>query len=140
MLMKTGIKPNVTNPIYETGDDVYEELPDPGKHYVNDGTYTDVAPPLPSARYDHLPPILQEPTKPTEGKQDSEQTTTPIPKHEKMVEGLTVASSGSCGALSVHSAAAEDNYTVMNPAGTMTIVPRSRASGVCQWEAPSTGE
>ena len=53
------IHPTVTNPIYQTGDDVYEELPDlvNDKQQQSDATYTDVAPPLPSARYDHLSPV-----------------------------------------------------------------------------------
>ena len=52
-------RPTVTNPIYETGEDVYEELPDQednkASKLTSDQLYSEVPPALPPARYDHLP-------------------------------------------------------------------------------------
>jgi hypothetical protein len=133
------LRPNVTNPIYETGDDVYEELPDvaSGKQLSN-GLYTDVAPPLPSVRYDHLPPAVKLPGQKGESTPSLAHTLKDGPS-DKVAPQLTIPPSGSTGALSAHSA--EDCYTVMSPAGTLTVVPRSRHSGLAgQWGATPPGE
>lgn len=138
----------MTNPIYEAGDDVYEELPDllKDKQSCNEGvTYCDVAPPLPSARYDHLPPALAPPpaTKLQDQNGDNTDSISKTPKSdptEKKTEDLlTLPSSNSSSSLSVHST--EDCYTVMNPAGTVTVMPRTRGSGLgSQWGASPAGE
>jgi hypothetical protein len=117
--------PTVTNPIYETGDDVYEELPDldsdkTANKLVSDTAFTNVAPPLPSTRYDHLPAL---------GKITAENGTTSTalthtPKQDPMM--LNIPPSESIGALSALSR--EDCYTIMSPAGTMTMMPRNRHS------------
>ena len=126
------------NPIYETAsNDVYEELPDLLRDKQNEGaTYCDVAPPLPSARYDHLPPA---PAKLQDHKGDgvngvsiTQPSKQNDPSENKKENQLALPSSSSSGALSVGSS--EDCYTVMNPAGTVTVMPRSRASGQgTQW-------
>ena len=124
------------NPIYESGDDedMYEELPE----MAGDKTYSEVAPPLPSARYDHLPPPPNVTV--TGEKEPNTHSLSATPKHDPNGK-LALPSSNSSGALSTHSAP-EDCYTVMNPAGTITVVPRnSRHSGVgVQWGAPPAGE
>ena len=141
--MQRKVHPRVTNPIYEAGDDVYEELPDPipdKQKTITDAVYTDVAPPLPSTRYDHLAPAgkLQ-----NEDKRESIGTPPLVitPKHgDKVIQSLTIPSAGSASALSALSGA-DDCYTVMNPAGTLTIVPRSRHSGLAgQWGSSPAGE
>ena len=112
MLSQNKFRPTVTNPIYETGEsDVYEELPDINS---NDATCTNVAPPLPSVRYNHLL-----------AKSDAlknECVDTQTPKHCVNNKLLMIPSSQSTGALSELSG--EDCYTVMNPAGTITMMPR----------------
>lgn len=126
LLAQNGLRPTVTNPIYETGEDVYEELPDQVTSTKLDGLYTDAAPPpLPSARYDHLPAA----GKITGGKDDSAINTplTQTPKQVPKSMLLNIPPSASSGALSAHSA--EDCYTVMSPAGTMTMMSRSCHSG-----------
>ena len=117
--------PTVTNPIYETGDDVYEELPDPDsdktdKKLVSDITNTNVAPPLPATRYDHLPALGKIPTE--NGTNSTALTHTP--KRDPKV--LNISPSESAAALSTLSG--EDCYTVMSPAGTLTMMPRNRHS------------
>ena len=126
-------QPTVVNPIYESGDDsVYEELPDFLPTGKGDTVYSDVGPPLPSPRYDHLPPVAGD--KLGAEKEGNVVSQTPTPQCDP-TEKLTIPSSRSSGALSVHSTA-EDCYTVMNPAGTLTVVPRSRHSA--QWGASPT--
>ena len=112
------MRPTVTNPIYETGDDVYEELPDANYDKVS-GAYSDVAPPLPSARYDHLPAIDNKLAL-MEG--------SPVKQDPDKVATLTIPVSKSTGALS--NLSGEDCYQIMNPAGTLTMMPRSRDSGM----------
>lgn len=125
---RNGLHPTVTNPIYETGEDVYEELPDQDSRTKLDALYPGTAPPpLPSARYDHLPAA----GKVTGGKDDGGSAiNTPLtqtPKQGPKFMLLNIPPSASTGALSAHSA--DDCYTVMNPAGTMTVMSRSCHSG-----------
>ena len=117
--------PTVTNPIYETGDDVYEELPDldsdkTANKLVSDTAFTTVAPPLPSTRYDHLPAL----GKITADNGTTSTALTHTPKQDPMM--LNIPPSESIGAFSALSR--EDCYTIMSPAGTMTMMPRNRHS------------
>ena len=138
-------RPNVRNPIYETsGDDVYEELPDLLRDKQHEeATYCDVAPPLPSARYDHLPPapakLQDHKGEGANGVSINQPSKQNDPSENKKENQLALPSSSSSGALSVGSS--EDCYTVMNTAGTVTVMPRSRASGLgTQWGASPSGE
>ena len=133
------------NPIYETaGDDVYEELPDLLRDKQHEeATYCDVAPPLPSARYDHLPPapakLQDHKGEGANGVSINQPSKQNDPSENKKENQLALPSSSSSGALSVGSS--EDCYTVMNTAGTVTVMPRSRASGLgTQWGASPSGE
>ena len=104
---------------------MYEELPGPDsdkidKKLVSDLAYTDVAPPLPGARYDHLPALGKIPTE--NGTNSISLTHTP--KRNPMA--LNILPSESVGELTTVSG--EDCYTVMSPAGTITMMPRNRHS------------
>ena len=142
--MRMKIHPTVTNPIYQTGDDVYEELPDlvNDKQQQSDATYTDVAPPLPSARYDHLSPV----EKLQNHKRESIGSPALVKKPKKDINGdkmesLNIPTSDSAGALSSLSGP-EDCYTVMNPAGNITMMPRNNRHSGQQWGSTpaATGE
>ena len=121
-------RPTVTNPIYETGEDVYEELPDQEDNKVSkltsDQLYSDVAPALPPARYDYLPTADRLPP----GEEGTSATPlTQTPKQDRKLATLDIPKSESAGVLSTGSG--EDCYTAMSPAGTVTLMPRNRHSG-----------
>ena len=107
--------PMVSNPIYESGE-LYEELPD--------GPVT-VARPLKSNGMTITPqvPELQVPELPPPR----------MNGHVKVDENAVSAKRSSqrpksMGGLSLSSQREEDCYTVMSPAGTLTILPRNRHS------------
>ena len=116
---------NVSNPIYEAGEDVYEEIPDldSGKQKtIDDTTYTDTVPPLPT------PASIPQ----NEEKRKSCGTTPLInsPKHDlsiKLVQSLNTPSSESVITLSALFGS-DDTYTVMNPASN--TVPQNQDSGL----------
>lgn len=112
----------VTNPLYETGEDIYEELPD--REVENGQVYMDMAPPLPSARNEKCPSAPPEKDSAISNKTGT--SLTPERNQDKFTM-LNVPRPRSTGDLS--SCSVEDCYTVMSPAGDVTVLPRNRHSG-----------
>ena len=113
--------PMVTNPIYEAGEGVYEELPENPPSSVQFMINTNA--PAPSAA---MMPSLPPPRK------TDPQEVTSLSEDEKsaMATKLGAAHPASLGNLSASFQLdeAEDCYTVMSPAGTLTVLPRNRHS------------
>ena len=118
------IRPMVTNPLYDTGENIYEELPDP--EVENGQVYMDMAPPLPSARNEKCPTITSAPPEKESASDSIGTSLTPEIKQGKFTM-LNVPRPRSTGDLS--SCSVEDCYTVMSPAGDLTMLPRNRHSG-----------
>ena len=117
------VRPSVTNPIYETGDDIYEELPDPKTEDLvkTGGVFTDMAPDLPSGK---MYPTIE--SAPPEKASPIFSTLPPTEKTQDKFMMLSVPRPCSTGDISLCSA--EDCYTVMSPAGGVTMLPRMRQS------------
>ena len=119
-------RPTVANPIYETGEDVYEEIPDrEGNKLTSDQLYSDVAPALPPARYDFLPNTVNL----SPGKEGTSASATPLtqtPKQDRKLATLDIPKCESAGALSTGSG--EECYIAMNRAGAVTMMPRNQHS------------
>ena len=106
--------PMVVNPLYEASEDHYEHLPEPRPIFVSDtlpGTgescYTDVGPALPPPR--------------NVASSTSDKVSSEWKKNDKHIP--TDMSVGDISACSM-----EGCYTVMSPAGTLTVLPRNRNS------------
>lgn len=122
----------VTNPIYESEEKFYEELPD----------Y-----PLPTAllqRVNGIPSVSAVPDLPPPRKADLQQSADAFKDEESAVAAkLRSPRPASFGGLSTSSQMGEDCYTVMSPAGTLTMLPRNRHSaaslgGNVPWPAEGT--
>ena len=139
---KKKISPGVINPIYESGSDMYEELPDVTAGGCNPSgssqPYVDniMAPVLPPARQKTAPSVKIFPA--TENK-DNMKSSQDINGDKLMMHDTTTAES-----MGAHSElSCEDVYTIMSPAGTMTVLPRNRCSGshsMASWAAGSFEE
>ena len=106
----------VHNPIYGGSGEIYEELPDepPNTPCLNGASATPLQ--IPAS----LPPSVPPPRKTQEMSESKREAIEA--KLEETQDRVSLASSCRGGE------EAEDCYTVMSPAGTMTVLPRNRHS------------
>ena len=104
----------VTNPIYESGEDFYEELPD-------NSLKLQMAQELPTAASITIAPDLPAPRQPSNG-------AAAAANKDLEADKLGLPRPHSLGGLSLSSQMGEDCYTVMSPAGTVTMIPRNQHS------------
>ena len=107
----------VQNPIYGSSVDIYEELPDGTPlHHIGFNGASAVAVGMTT-----LPPSVPPPRK-TEVEQElSESEREAIEAKLESQDAVSLSSGGRCEET-------EDCYTVMSPAGTLTVLPRNRHS------------
>ena len=115
----------VVNPLYEATEDHYEHLPEPRPVFVfntlpvtGESCYTDVGPALPPPR------IVTSSTSDNVSCEQEKMDKHTSFKQEEMDKHIpTDVSVGDISACSM-----EGCYTVMSPAGTLTVLPRNRNS------------
>ena len=130
----------VPNPLYEAADDHYEHLPDCKNHTPSSHSPRSLDPHPPTLLpihpntsssagqlYNDVTPQLPPPRKDSSGdKPATLSTLEKSPQHP--TTGVQLPESHSLGSMSAYSGG-EDCYTVMSPAGTITMLPRLTVFG-----------
>ena len=122
----------VVNPLYEAADDHYEHLPDfqaPPSLSVQAATPTSLSSPGESKHTD-VTPILPPPRKDFEAAESTgEKPSLTDTQGKSPKRASTMLIPESCSLGDVSACSAEDCYTIMSPAGTVTMLPRNTSSG-----------